>query len=52
MFGRLENIITLSKEGRHIQTSIDLKKKIVTPAVNPEETEDTKSDNNMYLFNL
>ncbi len=50
MFGRLENIISLAKEGKHIRASIDLKKKIVTPAVNPEETGDTKSNNNMYLF--
>ena len=50
MFGRLENIISLAMEGKQIQTSIDLKKKIVTPVVNPEETEDTKSNNNMYLF--
>jgi hypothetical protein len=38
MVGRLEDIISLAKEGKHIQTSIDLMKKIVTPAVNPEET--------------
>jgi hypothetical protein len=49
-FGRLENIISLAKEGKHIQTSIDLKKKFVTPTVNSEETDDTKSNNNMYLL--
>jgi hypothetical protein len=50
MVGRLEDIISLAKEGKHIQTSIDLMKKIVTPAVNPEETEDKRSNNNMYLL--
>ena len=50
IFGRLENIISLAKEGKHIQTSIDLKKKFVTPVVSSEETEDTRSNNNLYLF--
>jgi hypothetical protein len=50
MFGRLENIISLAKEGKHIQVLIDLKKKIVTSVVNLEETEDTKSNNNMYCL--
>jgi hypothetical protein len=50
VFGRLENIIYLAKEGKHIQASINLKKKIVTPTVNPEEPGDAKSDNNMYLL--
>ena len=47
---RLEDFIVLAKEGKHIETSVDLIKKIVTPTVNPEETEDTKSNTAMYLL--
>jgi hypothetical protein len=50
MFSRIENFISFAKEGKHIQTLIDLKKMIVTPAINPEETKDTKSNNDMYLL--
>lgn len=50
MFGRLENYISLAKEGKNIQALIDLQKKIVIPALNPEKTEDTESNNNMYLL--
>lgn len=50
MFGRLEHFISLAKEGKYIQVSIDLQKKIVIPAINPEKTEDTKDNNDMYLL--
>jgi hypothetical protein len=47
---RLEDIIVLAKEEKDINASVDLIKKIVTPTVNPEETEDTKSSGDMYLL--
>jgi hypothetical protein len=47
---RLEDIIALAKEGKDICAAVDLIKKIVTPAVNPDETEATKSNSDMYLL--
>jgi len=51
MFDRLEDFISLAKQGKQIQVLIDLKNKIVTPAVDPhQKPEDAKGNNNMYLF--
>jgi hypothetical protein len=47
---RLEDFIALAKEGKDIFASVDLIKKIVTPTVDPEQTEDTKSNSDMYLL--
>jgi hypothetical protein len=47
---RLEHFIALAKEGKDIYASVNLIKKIVTPTVHPEETEDTKSNSDMYLL--
>jgi hypothetical protein len=47
---RLEDFIVLAREGKDIHASVDLIKKIVAPAVNPEETEDTKGTSDMYLL--
>jgi hypothetical protein len=51
MFGRLEDFISLAKQGKYIQVSIDLKKQIVTPVLDPlQKPEDEKGNNNMYLL--
>jgi hypothetical protein len=47
---RLEDFIALAKEGKDICASVDLIKRIVTQTLNPEETEDTKSNSDMYLL--
>ena len=51
MFGRLEDFISLAKQGKQIQVLIDITKKIVTPVVDPlQKPEDEKGNNNMYLL--
>jgi hypothetical protein len=51
MFGRLEDFISLAKQGKQIQVLIDITKKIVTPVVDTlQKPEDEKGNNNMYLL--
>ena len=47
---RLEDFIIRAKHGQHIEAVIDLMKKTVRPTVHPGETEDTKSNVDMYLL--
>jgi len=50
MFGRLEDFISLAKQGQHIEVSIDLKKQIVIPKVNQGESGDRKIESELYVL--
>jgi hypothetical protein len=50
MFGRLEDFISLAKQGQHIQVSIDLKKQIVIPKVNRGESGNVKIESEFYVL--
>jgi hypothetical protein len=50
MFGRLEDFISLAKQGKYIQVSIDLKKQIVIPKVNREESGNIKIESEFYVL--
>ena len=50
MFGRLEDFISLAKQGQHIQVSINLKKQIVIPKVNRGESGDVKIETEFYVL--
>jgi len=48
--GRIEDFISLAKEGKKISAEIELKKKIVTQKVHPGNAEDRKNEIDMYLL--
>jgi hypothetical protein len=48
--GRIEDFIALAKEGKDVHAAIDLKKQVVAQKVHPDETEDMKSEIDMYLL--
>ena len=50
MFDRLEDFISLAKQGPHIEVSIDLKKQIVIPKVNQGESGDVKIESELYVL--
>ena len=50
MFGRLEDFISLAKQGQYIEVSIDLKKQIVIPKVNQGESGDIKIESELYVL--
>lgn len=47
---RIEDFIALSREGKEINVEIELRKQLVTQKVHPEETEDMRSEIDMYLL--
>ncbi|MBM4136814.1 MAG: hypothetical protein FJ241_08290 [Nitrospira sp.] len=47
---RLEDFIALAKGGKEVQMSIEVKKQIVTQKVHPDETEEMRSEIDMYLL--
>jgi len=48
--GRIEDFITLAKEGKDVKVAIDLKKQLVSQKVHPEDIEDVKREIDMYLL--
>lgn len=51
MFGRLEDFISLAKEGKYVQVSIDLKKQVVIPKViNQRESGNVKIETELYVL--
>jgi hypothetical protein len=49
-YGRIEDFITLAKEGKEVNLGIKLKKQLVTQKVHPEDTEDMKNEVDIYLL--
>jgi hypothetical protein len=49
-FGRIEDVITLAGEGKEVSAEVDLRKQIVTQKVHPGDTEDMKSEIDVYLL--
>ncbi len=49
-FGRIEDFIALGKEGKDVHAEVELKKRLVTQKVHPDETEDMKGEIDMYLL--
>jgi hypothetical protein len=49
-YGRIEDFITLAKEGKEVNLEIKLKKQLVTQKVHPEDTEDMKDEVDIYLL--
>ena len=49
-FGRIEDFITLARQGRGVSATIELRKQILTQKVHPGVTEDMKSEIDMYLL--
>ncbi|MEW6569901.1 MAG: hypothetical protein AB1390_01815 [Nitrospirota bacterium] len=47
---RLEDFIALAREGKKIQATIDLKKRLIQQKVHPEETDEMKGETEMYLL--
>lgn len=47
---RLEDFIASAKKGLKISATVDLEKQYVTQKVHPENTEEFKSEVNMYLL--
>lgn len=47
---RIEDFIALAKEGKQVNASIELRKQLVSQKVHPGETEDMKSEMDMYLL--
>lgn len=47
---RIEDFIALAKEGKDVAMAIDLKKQFVAQKVHPSETEEMKSDVDMYIL--
>jgi vacuolar-type H+-ATPase subunit D/Vma8 len=47
---RLEDFITLAKEGKKVEVEIELKKMRVTQKVHPDETEDMSDELESYLL--
>lgn len=48
--GRLEDFMALAKSGKEVQLVVELKKEIVAPKSNPDETKEEKSRRDMYLL--
>lgn len=49
-FSRIEDFIALAKEGTDVHVSIELRKQLVAQKVHPEDTEEKKSEIDMYLL--
>lgn len=49
-FGRIEDFIALANEGKDVHAAVELKKQVVVQKVHPDETEDMKSEIDMYLL--
>ena len=49
-FGRIEDVIAFAREGKDVQAEIELRKQVVTQKVHPGDTEDMKSEIDMYLL--
>ena len=49
-FGRIEDVIALAREGKDVQAEVELRKQVVTQKVHPGDTEDMKSEIDMYLL--
>jgi hypothetical protein len=47
---RIEDFITLAREGKDVKVAIDLKKQLVTQKVHPGHDEDMKNEIDMYLL--
>lgn len=49
-YGRIEDFISLAKEGKKVNLEIELKKQLVTQKVHPGDTEDMKDEVDSYLL--
>jgi hypothetical protein len=49
-FGRIEDFITLAREGKDVKSEVELRKQILAQKVHPGDTEDMKSEIDMYLL--
>jgi len=49
-FGRIEDFIALAREGKNVHAEVDLRKQVVTQKVHPGDTEDMKSEIDVYLL--
>ena len=49
-YGRIEDFIALAKEGKAVNLTVELKKKLVAQKVPPGITEDMKDEVDMYLL--
>ena len=47
---RIEDFIALSREGKEVRLKVNLKKQLMTQKVHPEETEEMRSEIDMYLL--
>lgn len=49
-FGRIEDFIALAREGKNVHAEVDLRKQVVTQKVHPGDTEDLKTEIDVYLL--
>jgi len=49
-FGRIEDFIALAREGKNVHAEVDLRKQVVTQKVHPGDTEDMKTEIDVYLL--
>ena len=49
-FGRIEDFIALAREGKDVKAEVELRKQILTQKVHPGDTEDMKSEIDIYLL--
>jgi len=49
-YNRLEDFISLAKEGKEVKLEVGLKKQMVTQKVHPGDTEEMRSEIEMYLL--
>ena len=47
---RIQDFISLAKEGEKVKVTIDLRKQVVPQGVHPDYTEELKSEQDMYLL--
>ena len=47
---RIEDFISLAKEGEKVKVTIDLRKQVVPQGIHPDYTEESKSEQDMYLL--
>lgn len=49
-FGRIEDFIAFAREGKNVHAEVDLRKQVVTQKVHPGDTEDLKTEIDVYLL--
>jgi hypothetical protein len=47
---RIEDFISLAKEGEKVKVTIDLRKQVIPQGIHPDYTEESKSEQDIYLL--